>query len=127
MIALVDDDISTLQVFRDALLDAGHDAHIFQSPHLAVDFIKKNKGLVSVCVTDHNIPEMKGSLLAESVKKIDPDIQVLMISGFAVFTEAETLLKARVIDEFLSKPVRMDKFLQAVERRMKIYLKKKAL
>jgi DNA-binding NtrC family response regulator len=62
---------------------------------------------IGMIITDLRMPKMTGLELLEAVKKRDPHMPVVLISGFSVeHTEDQSLLSRA--DGFLHKPFRMN-------------------
>ncbi len=61
----------------------------------------------SVVITDLRMPEMSGSDLLKSIKEKYPKLPVIVISGYSLAEEEDTVL-TELADEFIHKPFRMD-------------------
>jgi DNA-binding NtrC family response regulator len=61
----------------------------------------------SMVITDLRMPEMSGSQLLKSIKEKYPDMPVVVISGYSLAEEEDSLL-TELADEFINKPFRMD-------------------
>lgn len=77
---VVDDDNLNLFVTTELLKEIGYDVFSFKSPELAIDFSVKKKA--DLLVTDVSLPKIKGNKLAMRIRKNQPDIKVLLISGY---------------------------------------------
>jgi CheY-like chemotaxis protein len=64
-------------------------------------------------ITDRAMPEINGDELAASIKRIQPNKPVIMLTGFADLIN-ETGQKAEHVDLVLSKPARLDDLRQAI-------------
>ncbi len=76
---LVDDDESILDLVRLHLRNAGIHADIACGPHDALE--KLATGRYRVVVSDVEMPEMSGIELAERIRKLDPLVQVIMLTA----------------------------------------------
>lgn len=69
----------------------------------AVEVFAENRGKIDCIFMDVSMPRMNGYEAFLEIKKIDPDIPVLVVSGLRMMPEVEELQKSGQID-FLSKP-----------------------
>ena len=70
----------------------------------ALETIKKNPQDFDIVITDMTMPELPGDELSFRIKKIRPDIPILLCSGFTdIMTEKTAYEKG--INVFLMKPV----------------------
>jgi DNA-binding NtrC family response regulator len=125
MVVIVDPHIPLLELITESICDS-FPVTAFHSSIEALQYIQENKALVTVCLTDYNMPLMNGSDLARRIKRIDEDIQIIMISPFTFIEVANELLNEHCIDEFLAKPFLSAKLHEAIDRRREIFHKKKA-
>jgi signal transduction histidine kinase len=70
------------------------------------------EGQIALAIVDQRLPDATGTDLAYRLKEIDPDLPVLLLTGYA---SAETAISAvGRVDDFLVKPVRPENVLTAV-------------
>jgi two-component system, response regulator YesN len=124
MLVAIDDSPEILLIIK-RLFEKKMPVETFANPVDAIRFISEHRGSVHTCITDYQMPQMKGDAVAARVREIDGDISVIMISGFEDFDWASGLIKDRKIDEFQKKPVDFVKLLDTIERRRKIFMMKK--
>lgn len=84
-----------------------------KSPLAALEFLKNNP--VDILISDMNMAELPGTKFLPAVKKIQPDIQIIILSGYEDFSYAKTGLEQGVVD-YLNKPVDPDDLQNAVEK-----------
>ena len=84
-----------------------------KSPLAALEFLKNNP--VDILISDMNMAELPGTKFLPAVKKIQPDIQIIVLSGYEDFSYAKTGLEQGVVD-YLNKPVDPDDLQNAVEK-----------
>ena len=70
---------------------------------------------IGLVITDLRMPKMTGAELLESVKDKDPDMPVVLISGFSVESADDQAVLSRA-DGFLGKPFRMNDIKRILER-----------
>jgi DNA-binding NtrC family response regulator len=61
----------------------------------------------SLVITDLRMPEMSGSQLLRSIKEKYPGLPVVVISGYSLAEEEDSLL-SDLADAFINKPFKMD-------------------
>jgi DNA-binding NtrC family response regulator len=70
----------------------------------ALDILGNEK--FSLVITDLRMPEMSGSELLKNIKENHPDLPVVVISGYNLAEEEDTLM-ANLADGFINKPFKM--------------------
>jgi two-component system NtrC family response regulator len=65
-----------------------------------------DKESFSMVITDLRMPEMSGSELLRNIKEKYPDLPVVVISGYSLAEEEDTLM-ADMADGFINKPFKM--------------------
>ena len=79
----------------------------------AVDAVKKEK--FHLVISDVKMPRMDGLKMLDAVKKIDPDIEVIMSTGYGTIETAVLAMKRGAYD-FVQKPFLIDEILSLVEK-----------
>ncbi len=64
---------------------------------------------VDIVITDINMPVMDGLAMAQHILKLDPNVQVIVITGYNDFDHAQRALKIGIVD-YLVKPVDAKEF-----------------
>ena len=105
-VLLVDDEEVILEVSRDLLQSMGYRVLLAQDGNEALEVFKKNHDIIDIVVLDMVMPTMGGGKAYDSMKKIKPEIKVLLSSGFSVDGEATEILE-RGCDGFIQKPFTM--------------------
>lgn len=112
-VLFVDDDDKAGALFLRFCTDVTFEPHVFQQPEKALEFLQQHGA--AVVVTDLSMPGMDGLQLMEEVQGIDPDVSMIMISGYATVDSAIKAMKLGAVD-FLSKPYDMDNLIGTIER-----------
>jgi DNA-binding NtrC family response regulator len=115
-IVIIDDEIDLLTVYKKALEMSGLAVSSFSDPIMALDEFKINHSKYSLVMTDIRMPSMNGYELINQIKKIDPFVKVIFITAQEV-SKSEIMSKLDEgisIDEYISKPVSLEKLNQAV-------------
>jgi DNA-binding NtrC family response regulator len=112
-ILIIDDEEVTLNSLCEIIAAAGF------SPQGAVDGkegvrVFKDGGFSAV-VLDLKMPEMDGMEVLEELKKVDPDVPVVMLTGHGDVPTAVKALKLGAYD-FIIKPPDFDVFMETLQR-----------
>jgi len=111
-ILVVDDEASVLEIFKRVLARQGHRVHACLSPDEAIgEFARANFDLL---VVDKNLPSMNGFDLLAELRKVDPDLPVILMTA-----SPEPLLAQTVrLQGYLAKPFRNLKQITDTVRRV---------
>jgi FixJ family two-component response regulator len=113
-VLVVDDDDGMRETVVEILVDAGIVAYGVGTGNAAVRAAEERTPLVAV--VDHRLPDMTGIEVVGELKRGDPDLPVVLITGFSTL---ETAINAvGVVDEYLTKPVRPDRIVTSVKSRL---------
>jgi len=113
MIVFVDDDPVTGQVMKRQCHAVGYDCEIFQSPKKCLEYLSSNAA--DILVTDLRMPEMTGFDLLKEVHKTDPDLPVLVMTGYSSVENAVEAMKLGAAD-FIKKPFNFDELRLTIDR-----------
>ena len=100
-IMIVDDDPSVGEFIADFMREEGHTPVICTRPQQALDLIKEE--LIHLAFLDINMPEMDGLELTSNLKKVNPLLEVVFITGYGTFDNAIQAIKVGAYD-YLRKP-----------------------
>ena len=104
-VLIVDDEQKTLDLIEEYLLGHDFDVTTAMSGEQAVAFVQKD--LFHIAIVDLHLPGMTGSELLKSIKRIRPDIQAVMITGYGTIRDAVECMKLGASD-FITKPILLD-------------------
>ena len=79
----------------------------------AVEVYSNNKDKIDIVVLDMIMPEMGGDKAYDKMKEINPDIKVLLSSGYSVNGDATKILE-RGCDGFIQKPFNMKQLSKSI-------------
>ena len=109
-VLIVDDDAGMRETVADILAAHSIEAVTASSAATAEDAVRA--GGIALAIVDQRMPDLAGIDLAERLKKRDPDLPVLLMTGYA---SAEIAVAAvGKVEDFLVKPVRPEHVLAAV-------------
>ena len=107
----VDDEDMIIEVAEEMFEQLGYKVLIARSGKEAVETYEKNKEQVDIVLLDMIMPDMSGSDTYDSLKEIDPDIKVLLSSGYSLEGQATEILN-RGCSGFIQKPFKMKELSQ---------------
>jgi two-component system cell cycle response regulator len=111
-ILVVDDDVSLLETMRDGLSLKGYHCETAENATTALGLISKNT--FDSMVTDVMLPDMTGFELTEKVKKLKPDIVVIIMTGFIEEFSYKDATESGASD-FIKKPFTLNELIARVE------------
>ena len=81
-VMFVDDEVDICEPTRELLGDYGYRVSIYLDSSRALEAFQAAPESYDLLITDMTMPKMKGSLLAEKILAIRPDLPVLLCSGY---------------------------------------------
>jgi PAS domain S-box-containing protein len=112
-IMIVDDEIPILNFLKDFFERTGYEVLAFNSPKAALKSFTETP--LPIVLTDLNMPEIHGLDLIRQMKKIIPDIKVIVLTGYGEKEEIVEALRLGVSD-FIDKPIELKAIKDAVEK-----------
>jgi PAS domain S-box-containing protein len=107
-ILLVDDEQMILEVSRELLDSLGYRVYAAAGGQEAIALYRERKDEIDLVILDMIMPGLSGGETFDRLHEINPDIKVLLASGYSVSGEAEQIL-ARGCNGFLQKPFQIEK------------------
>ncbi len=112
-ILAVDDEAVVLDSFRKILVFAGYSVDTVETGKEAIGLICKNE--YDFVFTDLKMPEMDGLEVTKAVKHLRPEIDVVMITGYATVDSAVQVMKYGAVDH-VQKPFTEDELADFVNK-----------
>ncbi len=112
-ILLVDDEDMVLDVGEQMLKALGYKVFLARSGKEAIELYKANKDMVDLVLLDMVMPEMGGGETYDQMKEINPNLKVLLSSGYSINGQATDILD-RGCNAFIQKPFRMSDLSQKI-------------
>ena len=100
---LVDDEEMIIDVGEQLLENIGYTVLIAKSGKEATEIYEKNKDKIDMVILDMIMPDMSGGDTFDRLKEINPEIKVLLSSGYSINGQATEILE-RGCDGFIQKP-----------------------
>jgi two-component system cell cycle sensor histidine kinase/response regulator CckA len=114
-ILLIDDEKMILDVGIELLEELGYTVQSAMSGQEAIDIFKEARDKIDLVIMDMIMPEMGGGETFDRLKEIDPDVKVLLSSGYSINGQATKILR-RGCDGFIQKPFNMNQLAEKVQQ-----------
>jgi PAS domain S-box-containing protein len=115
-VVLVVDDEATVREVIAAVLDAAAIPWVATGEgETAVRLFRERRAEVSLVLLDLSMPGLSGEMTFEELRRLDPEVRVLLTSGYAE-AEATSRFVGRGLAGFIQKPYRPEALVQAIRR-----------
>jgi len=114
-ILLIDDEEMIIKVGAELLQELGYKVLVARSGQGAIKLYKKNADKIDLVIMDMIMPGMGGGETFDHLKKINPDIKVLLSSGYSINGQASEILE-RGCDGFIQKPFNINQLSEKIQR-----------
>lgn len=104
-ILVLDDVLDVGMMLRRILTRKGHQVHVFSDEEPAFEHARKNP--VDMAILDIKLKKMSGVEVLDELKKINPRIRVMMLTGYPTLETAREALQLGA-DEYCVKPIDID-------------------
>ncbi len=105
-ILLVDDEEMIIEVNQEILKALGYNPMIARSGTKAIEIYKNNIDNINLVIMEMIIPGMSGKEAYDGLKKINPEIKVLLSSGYSISGQAAEILE-QGCNGFIQKPFKL--------------------
>ena len=112
-VLVIDDDPTFLEAIRLLLVDAGYNVLTSSTGPKGLDMVRYAPKDVRLVLLDYNMPRFNGAETLAFLRKLNPGLKVVAVSGFRVSDLPESF--HRGVDKLLSKPFSNDQLLKTVE------------
>lgn len=114
-IFVVDDERIVRVTIADDLRDAGFEVHEFSSAVSALQGLREPDSKVDIIITDLKMPEVDGMEFLKKIRRLNPDIYVLMMTAHSSVQTAVEAMKLGAFD-YITKPFSFDELLLIINR-----------
>jgi len=112
-ILVVEDGKSQREMLRDFLKDEGYEVLEAENGEKALKKIKEN--YLDLLLLDYRMPGIDGMKVLEKVKRINPEIDVIMMTAYGTIETAVNAMKAGAAD-YITKPIELQELLILIDR-----------
>lgn len=118
-ILVVDDEEILREILGESLREEGFEVLLASDGYEALSVYQQYQDKISLVITDLGMPNMGGEQLFEKLKELNPDIKVIVSSGYLDTSSKSDLLR-KGIREVLTKPYKFDVIVETVRRVLSI-------
>jgi CheY-like chemotaxis protein len=93
----------------------GHEVIVRTSSLEALEAFRNNPEKFELVISDKTMPQMTGFDLAREIKKIRPDIPIILCTGFSDTTDSDKV-KTMGINGLVMKPIVMREMAETIKR-----------
>lgn len=112
-ILLVEDERDLREILSAALSKEGHEVLVSGNGREALGIVKSNK--IDLLLSDVVLGDFNGVELLNGVKRVDPLLPVVLMSGYGTIRTAVEAMKLGAFD-YLAKPFELEELKRSVER-----------
>ncbi|MBW1765053.1 MAG: response regulator [Deltaproteobacteria bacterium] len=110
-ILVLDDVLDAVILIKRILQKKGHEVFTFTEEEDALNYARSNK--VDLAILDIKLKKMSGVEVLEELKKIEPAISAIMLTGYPTMETARESLKLGA-NEYCVKPIDKDELEEKV-------------
>lgn len=101
-ILVLDDVLDAVILIKKILTKQGHQVHIFTEEEEAIVYAGKNH--VDLAILDIKLKKMSGIQVLEQLKKMSPEMKVIMLTGYPTIETAREAIELGA-GEYCVKPI----------------------
>jgi PAS domain S-box-containing protein len=113
IVLLVDDEDMIIDVGQPMLEKMGYNVLVAKDGREALEIYQKNEQDIDMVILDLIMPDIGGGDTYDRLKEINPEIKVLLSSGYSIDGQASEILE-RGCSGFIQKPFNMKKLSQKI-------------
>jgi PAS domain S-box-containing protein len=114
-ILLVDDEAAIVETSRSILKRLGYEVTVVGDSLEALETFRRDPSAFDLIITDHTMPHMTGTELAQELMSVRPGIPIILCTGYSEMINRE-LAKDLGIREFVMKPVSRNELADTIRR-----------
>jgi CheY-like chemotaxis protein len=111
-ILIIEDEEEVAEIIADMLNEFGHAAGFSTDPRDGLDRFEKET--FDIVITDLSMPKITGWLVAEEIRRMNPSVPVIMLTGWGAQLDPEQVKESHV-DSVLSKPINRADILNSID------------
>ena len=114
-VLVIDDEPVICELLEDVLEMLGFNPMTYSSPLDAIDVYRGLNQKVYFVIMDMMMPMMNGQELFIEMRQINPDVKVVVLSGYSMINKIDDMLKNGVVG-FLQKPVTINQLTDIIRK-----------
>jgi two-component system, cell cycle sensor histidine kinase and response regulator CckA len=111
----IDDNTDFLQLLKDLLEPCGYEVHTAVNPVKALELFQREREKFKLILLDYYMPQLDGAKTFEWLRKINPQIKVIVCSG-ADELRLRQIQAQHKINAYIHKPFRVKDALETINR-----------
>jgi PAS domain S-box-containing protein len=112
-ILVVEDEPGVLEVTTAILKYAGYEVLTAQSGQRGIEIYRQQHDRIALVISDMDMPDMKGTDMCRILKAQNPDLKLIMMSGYPLGNNETELLEQGALN-WMQKPVSMQRLTEVV-------------
>jgi CheY-like chemotaxis protein len=114
-ILMVDDEVELVESGIRVLRWMGYQVKGATNPIEALEMIRAQPHQFDLIISDFSMPQMNGIQLAEEIKRINPGIHIILLSGYSSDVPKKQI-KSTVINDFITKPISKNELARVIRK-----------
>ena len=110
----VDDEEIALEAWSQMLQKLGYSVLQARYGYEALEIFKKNKNKISLVILDMRMPGMNGCEVYDRLKKIQPQVKIILVSGYIEQYVLDEFSK-RNFNGYIEKPFKLKELSEKIE------------
>ncbi len=116
-VIIVDDEPDLLDLLKLILTEkTDYTVLTTTDPHQAIDWCRTHKA--DLLISDLRMPDMEGIELLKIIKKIDPNLPLILMTAYGTIESAVEAMRHKAFD-YITKPFRKEQILMTVDKALK--------
>lgn len=114
LLLLIDDEEVIREIGSEMFESLGFNCITAPDGAQGIQLYKENMASIRLVVLDIELPGLSGEKVYESLKEINPDIKILLVSGYGK-EYLEACYFKKKLEHFVSKPFQLNKLSQKID------------
>lgn len=114
-ILVIEDEENLRQIIQTVLDEESYKVILAETAHEGIDLYEADRHLIELVILDFNLPDADGLRVLKRLQAIDPEVKVLLTSGFDVDKSIQEALNCGAM-EFIRKPFNRQQILDTVRK-----------
>ncbi len=112
-VMIIDDEKIVREISSKVVAGLGYDSYCFSNVRKALQFFKINSNSIDFVLLDGEIPPVEGNSVISSLKSINGNIKVIVMTGFSI-DDSGFNKNINEADGFFQKPISIEKLLKQI-------------